>query len=498
MLSVACFSAGASLAAILIFGRSVMSREEVVRIGVFFALLSTAFFLSPSASVFVLSVAFVAAYYVRKINYAVVFFVVILAVPGTSTRFLSLPGIRYVFDLSTVLVLGALGLYVAAQKPKDPTVKGPGILLLLMLVCHAISVADRTSFTNDLRAMVTEYIVIAGSFFGVLSAVDSKERLLDVLKTIFVMATILASVAIVGQVLRWNLYSSQNTALFGSFVRFKSRGALLRSTSTFGNAYINFGVILAGLTFFSLPIIAQFKSSVIKVGAVVGLVLGFFMSASKTPFLAGAIGFGTLTLVGRNAVPRLVVGVIAAMILLLMLQLTPWGEGLLSYLPFIGERGTSDYRARLLERGMDIMWDHPFFGDHLYTYKLEDLRQGEGIIDIVNAYLGKALEHGLIYTTLLLAVLIWPSVSAVTLLPKLRQVDTQLAFIGAGIIAGMAVVTIGFTATSMTDHSEAILIGLAALPVAFKRIALRVLAEEQIGQAGPRTDPGFDRRVAAI
>jgi O-antigen ligase len=62
--------------------------------------------------------------------------------------------------------------------------------------------------------------------------------------------------------------------------------------------------------------------------------------------------------------------------------------------------GSFDYRAQLLKSTIPMVFEKPLFGwDSMLalfaTGRLEHLRQGQGIIDIVNSYLGEALFHGI-------------------------------------------------------------------------------------------------------
>ena len=66
-------------------------------------------------------------------------------------------------------------------------------------------------------------------------------------------------------------------------------------------------------------------------------------------------------------------------------------------IPFFGQStddASVDYRQRLAERSWELIQLHPFFGDPLVLTKMEDLRQGEGIIDLVNTYAGITLFYG--------------------------------------------------------------------------------------------------------
>jgi hypothetical protein len=62
--------------------------------------------------------------------------------------------------------------------------------------------------------------------------------------------------------------------------------------------------------------------------------------------------------------------------------------------------GTFDYRARLLESSIPLVLEKPIMGwssllEVFASGRLEHMRQGQGIIDIVNSYLGEALVRGL-------------------------------------------------------------------------------------------------------
>jgi hypothetical protein len=58
--------------------------------------------------------------------------------------------------------------------------------------------------------------------------------------------------------------------------------------------------------------------------------------------------------------------------------------------------GTVDYRSLLLKRGKEEFWKHPYTGVDITTMSqnLQDLVQGEGIIDFVNGYVFYALVAG--------------------------------------------------------------------------------------------------------
>jgi O-antigen ligase len=67
-------------------------------------------------------------------------------------------------------------------------------------------------------------------------------------------------------------------------------------------------------------------------------------------------------------------------------------------LPFVGNVDSEnvEYRQRLLEISLSLIAGSPWLGVPGYMNYMEELRQGQGIIDIVNSYVQIALNTGLI------------------------------------------------------------------------------------------------------
>ena len=67
-------------------------------------------------------------------------------------------------------------------------------------------------------------------------------------------------------------------------------------------------------------------------------------------------------------------------------------------MPFVGHIGaeTVSYREHLFRVSLDVIQLNPIFGSPNFLMQMEELRTGEGIIDLVNAYLAFALAYGLV------------------------------------------------------------------------------------------------------
>lgn len=133
---------------------------------------------------------------------------------------------------------------------------------------------------------------------------------------------------------------------------------------------------------------------------------------------------------------------------LLILLISPFGDTIISYLPFVGtvEPGSVDYRARLLDVSLEVFKQNPIAGDYFFMRNplLEQMRQGAGIIDMVNTYLQVALPYGAVGLMLFVGVF----VSAYRSANKARKQnanDPEIEMLGRTLAAGLVgiLVTIG-------------------------------------------------------
>ena len=94
---------------------------------------------------------------------------------------------------------------------------------------------------------------------------------------------------------------------------------------------------------------------------------------------------------------------LGALAALVVLSMTSFGEKLIGMLPFMSseqshEASTVEYRIRLLEQAAKLFQQNPLFGAANYreTPEMEVMRQGQGIIDVVNSYIDIGLSYGII------------------------------------------------------------------------------------------------------
>ncbi len=131
------------------------------------------------------------------------------------------------------------------------------------------------------------------------------------------------------------------------------------------------------------------------------------------------------------------VGIVAGLVGA-VIAVTPYGDRIINVLPWVGKLESGvDYRVTLLDRAMQLIPLHPWFGDIFVLRQMEDLRQGQGIIDIVNGFILIALYFGLVP----LLVLLWFVLVAVWKMQmaslKSRHFDMNVSSLGSNLIACM-------------------------------------------------------------
>ncbi len=107
---------------------------------------------------------------------------------------------------------------------------------------------------------------------------------------------------------------------------------------------------------------------------------------------------------------------------------------------------------------------HPFFGDQFPWPEMEDLRQGEGIIDIVNTYLAVALSYGLIGLFCFVSFILIGMTKVYARTRELVHSDPDLALFGTSLIASIAGILLMIDSNSfaLIENSFYLLAGLTA------------------------------------
>lgn len=135
--------------------------------------------------------------------------------------------------------------------------------------------------------------------------------------------------------------------------------------------------------------------------------------------------------------------------------------------------GTFNYRAELLRSTLPMVWEKPLLGwgslrELFATGRLEHMRQGQGIIDMVNVYLGIAVEWG-IPGALLLGSMLFASLWTVVKVHAQRKErqDREDAAVATFLVTLMLGTVFYLSTISFVGHVETYLWTLIALCSAY-------------------------------
>jgi O-antigen ligase len=386
-----------------------MKDEDFVRRRNLWFLLTLAVFLAHNFWIFVLLAAallFMAAQ--AEHNRLALYFFVLFAVPAIDAE---IPGFGFVQHLFSIDYLRLLALVILlpawlalrARPGAEPFGRSHADkLLAAYLVLQFFLQLPHTTLTETLRKGVFyAFIDVFLPYYVASRAARDLAALRDALLAFVVAALAAAAIAVFEFGRHWLLYTPLETALgveWGMLNYLERGDGLLRAQASTGHPIV-LGYVLA----VALVLAVYFKRVIPPTpfkAAIVLLAAGLVAAMSRGPWIGAAVMGLAFVATGPRAFTRLTKLGVAALCIVPLVLLTPAGRVLIDYLPFVGtvEAHNITYRELLFEISLGVVLDHPFFGawDFLQLPVMQQLRQGEGIIDIVNTYLGIALASGLV------------------------------------------------------------------------------------------------------
>lgn len=267
------------------------------------------------------------------------------------------------------------------------------------------------NFTSDARTALMLWIDFFLPYYVASRSIQDKEGLRHALAGL-ALAGLLLSVIGAFEVLRsWKLYDAATASLgLHTFGVYKIRGGFVRPSATvIDSIVLGFSVVVATGAYLYLQTLVK-GNTWRRLGWLL-LAMGVLASLSRGPWVGGLL---LLLLVFMVTSPRpiksLFKGAVAGVAVVIAISAAPGGQKFVDLLPFVGEeeQGNVEYRANLLTVSIPVIERNPLFGsaDFINAPELEVMRQGEGIIDIVNSYLGVALHAGIVGAVLFAGIFV--------------------------------------------------------------------------------------------
>jgi O-antigen ligase len=399
----------------------------------------------------------------RESNKLAMFFILLFAVPAIPARISGLGVMDHFFTIHYFRLLALavlLPAFLSLRSQPDSERFGRSIpdkliggylVLLLLLQLHVDTV------TNTLRhGVFYAFLDIFLPYYVASRSLRNLQAFRDALMAFAVSALILSLIGAFEFARHWLLYASLQDALgvqwgYGGYLM---RGQSLRALGTTGQA-IAFGYVMAVAAGIFLYLKRLIPNSTAWGFGLALLMAGLIASVSRGPWVGTATIFLVYVATGPSAALRLAKVGLLGVIVLPALLASPAGETIIDHLPFVGtvESFNVDYRQRLLEVSIQVIMQNPFFGsgDIMRYPEMAELREGLGIIDIVNTYLGVALSTGLVGLSLFLGFFISVAVSIFKGMINVADKNDELHLLGRVLFSTLVgILVIIFTVSSVT------------------------------------------------
>lgn len=474
-----------------------MYEEDFARRRNLWLLLTAAGFLSPNIWVYILVAApallFAAQ---RDTNPISLWLLTVFVVPPVEVPIPTFL-INQLFTISqsrllSLLILVPICISALSRRgeTRSGTMKAMDALLLVYGAYQLVLFMPLEALTNTMRRGFLYMLDVFVVYFAFSRALSDTRRMTDAMASLCLAFVVVAPLAVFESVRGWLLYTSiPETWGAPNTMAWLLRGDSLRSQLATGHS-ITMGYVMA--TALAFWFFLKRMTHGIRLGWAVTYVLSaaIMVSYARATWIMAAL----LPVIGYSLAPArtaaMFKGVITAVLVGGVLMATPLGSRIVELLPFVGtgDQDSVTYRQELAETSWRLIQQNPVFGNPYAFLQMENLRQGQGIIDIVNGYAGVALFQGLAGLSLFCMFYFASIFGAYLRLSAARHESDNLTAMGAALVACM-VATLVFLATV---PGAWLMTPIAGMLAAYTRLS----AEERVAAFHSHPDPRMRMRAA--
>jgi O-antigen ligase len=344
--------------------------------------------------------------------------------------------------------------------------------------------------TESLRRL---FLFVFGTFvpyFAVSRSVRSRELLVDTMATYCLDCAILSLIAVFESAKGWLLFGELAIRWGDSiplFTLYVTRGSSLRAMASTGHSMILGHTLVIGFGFW-LYLMSRLKNARSRVGGVGVFWSGLMAAYTRGAWIGGVLVYFVYAALNPRSLSKVFKATALTIFIAVPIWLSPLGDRIVNVLPFLG--GTVDtfnvtYRQRLFERSWQVIQESPLLGDQAAMLKMQDLRQGEGIIDLVNTYMGILLENGFVGMTLFLFFILIALGKAWSASRRHMSLDPDLGLLGASLVSCIITTLIMIWNESLGGNA-ALFYALAGLAVGYASLTTKRVVQHPNGREGAR------------
>jgi O-antigen ligase len=314
-----------------------------------------------------------------------------------------------------------------------------------------------STFTNTLRrAVAYPFLDVLLLYFIATRSLNDQGKMKDLLSVLLFIGVTQSGYAIFEWFKGWLLFYNVGDSLgIGHFLKayeFRDE-SLLRVKTTFDHP-ITLGTVLSVLLVMSTATLHKTKH-VYKVIVYALLTASILATVSRGPWLGAVVGVSVAFLAGSRKQSSFILVLIVLVVGIGTALFTEVGKTVVDYIPYLGTAGSESvaYRVLLMEQSINVILSNPFFGAYDYVLRLADsgLVQGQGIVDVVNTYLGIGLSGGFSALILFIAIA-WIATRAILKSNQSTiQGDVEYIAIRASLLGSMACLLVILATTSFAQ-----------------------------------------------
>jgi hypothetical protein len=468
----------------------IATADFVRRRNVWFAL-TLAAFLSHNKWVFLVISATVlwwAGRPARERNPLALFFFVMFAVPGFSINLSGLGIVQSLFEVTHIRLMMLLVLLPAALRIRRTSgvVRLGGhwadrclIGYLLLTAAQYFTAAPLTQAMRETFYLVGDSLII---FYVASRLVSSLPSLRDVVASYCVAMLVIVPIAVFEFGRSWLLYAALDGALGLGWdgIQYLGREGLLRATGPAGHSLVLGYALAVGLGLW-LGLQHALRPFAWWAG-LFALSIGLIAPVSRGPWVGAVLIVLLMAVTGQRAGSRTFKLLLAAGFVLVAVAMSPYADKMLSFVPFIGDVDQSNvsYRQRILDVTWMVILENPLFGTphSLSNPLMEQLRQGQGIIDLVNSYIVVALFSGLVGLFMFVGVFAFSVLPLFTAIRRAGKLSPEIEAFGRSVLATVLGVMFMIATVSSILSVPIIYWSLCALALAYARLTKQASATQ--------------------
>lgn len=370
------------------------------------------------------------------------------------------------------------------------------VLILLYALLQVVLLMPSESVTATGKRMLTIGVDMLLPYYVLSRACRTRESFREVIAAFVLAALVLVPLGVFETFKGWLLYAGlEDHWGTNPYLGYLRRGDFLRAQVNSGHSIV-LGFSFAVAFGFWLSLQTRVASAAWRWGVLLSLLTGLLVTFARGPWVGAAVVWIVFLLLGPDARRRSAKAIGLLFVAGLAVLVSPWGGTIVDNLPFIGSvgSGTVDYRVKLAETAWMLILQNPIFGSRYFLAYMEDLRQGQGIIDLVNAFATIALSYGLVGLALFVGFFSTVVVRCFKSVRQLATLDPDFSLAGGALVAILVSALVMLFTVNMYMSIGPLTWALAGAGVAYSQLAQGVVVDRgnvpELPDADPAEMPG--------